>query len=70
MIVNEVTPNAITAEAGFTGRTGQIVIIVTFDFVDGVPTAINIGEHLRHHFKTHRGVVGWCETEDVVRAAE
>lgn len=65
MMVNKVTPDAITAEPGFNGKAGPFMIMATFDVVEGVVAAINLGEHSRYHLKTLTS----CTREDVGRAA-
>lgn len=65
MMVNKVTPDAITAEPGFNGKTAPMMIVVTFDVVEGVVAAINIGDYYRYHIRGGMHVT----SEQVGRAA-
>jgi hypothetical protein len=65
MMVNKVTPDAITAEPGFNGKAGPFMIAATFDVVEGVVAAINLGEHFRYRIRGETYVT----SEQVGRAA-
>lgn len=65
MMVNKVTPDAITAEPSFNGKTGPMMIVVTFDVVEGVVAAINLGEHYRYRIRSQTHLT----SEQVGRAA-